>query len=106
MFPKSWERITSESIANNDDPEAKFGRLNPSYAYRKVGSMKIERYLVQGTWRRCWSNLCQSVAAASGNPKKAFRLMKVIERLRYEDLVEEHGMDTLWQKLRSELQKF
>ena len=45
-----------------------------------------------------------AVAAASCNPKKAFRLMKEIERLKCEVLVEEHGMDVLWQRLPSELQ--
>ena len=67
--------------------------------------MEIEHYPAQGAWSRYRSNLCQAVAAASGNVKKAFRLVEEIERLKYEDLVEEHGMDTLWQKLRSELQK-
>ena len=44
---------------------------------------------------------CQNVSAASGNPKKAFRLMPEIEKKSYKELGNEEGMDVLWANLRT-----
>ena len=45
------------------------------------------------------------VSSASGNPKKAYRLMTAIETSNFEELAIDHGMDSLFQKLRYELQR-
>ena len=58
-----------------------------------------------GNFRVYWAALCMKVSSASGNPKKAYRLMKEIESSKFEDLANDHGMDSLFQKLRYELQR-
>ena len=48
--------------------------------------------------------MCNAVSAASGNAKSAWLLMLEVLEKTYEELAE-HGMDTLWAKLRVMLKK-
>lgn len=75
-------------------------RQGDNFDDRKVFSLKIGPYPGRGKSQRYWTTLCSNVSAASGNPKKAFKLMLDIENINYKELEKEEGMDTLWAKLR------
>ena len=62
--------------------------------------MKVEPYPGRDKFKRYWTTLCADVSAASGNPKKAFKMMLQIEKKSYNEFENEDGMDTLWTKLR------
>lgn len=73
---------------------------------REARQVKVDRWPSQKEFRRCWSNLLQTVSATSAVPKEALRLMKEIGTAKcIEDFEDDVGLDTLWAKLRAALQK-
>ena len=66
----------------------------------KVTSFKCDPYPTQHGFRPYWSALCFKVSSASGRPKKAFIVVKEIEKATFEELAAYNGVEVLWQKLR------